>query len=95
MKQLEINGEILYYKIFSPPFNPALFTFFHIKDGVKKYKRFKFFGEIIEKDCYKHLFHLSYNIESLSFTKEKIRKDIEDNLRTIERLKEIENGQII
>jgi hypothetical protein len=95
MKQIEINGQILYYKILNPPFNPALFTYFYIKDGVEKYKRFKFFGKELEKDVYKQLFFLSYNVESLSYSKEKIREDIEQNLRNIERLKEIEKGQII
>lgn len=69
--------------------------FYDTEPIIIKERKYKIFGKYIEKKKYKHLFSLRYNIESPTYTKEKIRKDIHAKIKLLERSKEIERGEII
>lgn len=101
MKEIEINGDIFQYKVFwdTSEYGDSEWTEFYQGVGFREVKRFFLFGPKVK--IYEPLlkFQVHINIESPSYTKEKVRGIImEEYHRTVGKEKrriEILNGEII
>jgi|TARA_R110000851_G_scaffold47424_2_gene115159 hypothetical protein len=99
MKELEINGRTLYYKLKS--FDCGEYgvsrcyeTHFFLKP-TEKATKYWFWGPIIDIESWDPVFKFNYSIESVKKTKEDIRKAIEKELVLLDRDEEIKKGNII
>ena len=101
MKEIEINGDIFQYKVFwdTSEYGDSEWTEFYQGVGFREVKRFFFFGPKVK--IYEPIlkFQVHMNIESPSYTKEKVRSMVmEEYHRTVGKEKrriEILNGEII
>lgn len=97
MKKIIINGNEYYYRIIHGEY--STFTILFILDGT--HKKFNFFGRrfgsLVNK--YNEAFIIRQDIEDPHNSKEKLKEDLEREeswyIKARDRLKEIEQGNII
>lgn len=95
MKHLEIDGIKLYYSVTPDDFAGMCYTRFWQNTTTYRTRKYGFFGKIVEKQSPILLFDLPWDIEDPTLTKSFWRERILEQLRILERKKEIQRGEIV
>ena len=75
--------------------NEYKYTIFYQDTYVEKYKKYLFFGPIIEKTQPKTLFSVPYHITDPNITKNELRTYLERKVELLNRKEEIAKGELI
>jgi len=101
MKTIKIKGVEFKYKVFlyDDGYDCFSYTKFYKGTEIKTRKKWLFFGETITKEIPIFQFEVKIDIENPRYTKEQMRQIIEKEFNrsynSINRIEEIENGEII
>lgn len=100
MKQIEIQGRTFLYEVkrYSGDHDSSGYEITHFykpTPTIKTRKKYLLWGPEISYTEYERLFSLYHDIESPTYSKEKITKLIMDKIAILNRAEEIERGEII